>query len=165
MPASTARQTNLDGLLSLSPSPAGLLTFPLCHSRHRRPGSPSCSSPAQPLLPNTGGSGPASCTPALAGSLASPATGPNGDVGVGFTPAASSDPDGETPSCRPGSGAAAARAFALPSSRRRPSASSVAAGASRAVTGVLGGVPGREGKHGWVSSASDARGGEGVRKI
>lgn len=113
------------------------LTSPLCHSRHLRPGSPSCPSPEQ--ASNTGASVPPSRPPAFAGSPASTAPGPDPDGDTGFAPAAS-DLDGEinTPTCRPGIGAAVARASALPSSRSRPSASSVAAGTSRVVTGVLG---------------------------
>lgn len=129
-PLMHVHQANLDGFFLLSPSPG--LTSPLCHRRHLRPGSPSRPSSAQ--APNAGVSDPAPRAPAIAGSLASGAPGPDSDVGFAL---ATSDPDSDTPSCRPRSGALAARASALPPSRRRPSASSVAAGTSRAVTGVL----------------------------
>ncbi len=98
-------------MASNSPSP-GAPTSPLCHSRHLSP----TLSPPDPT----------------------PAAGLGGDE---FTPHCSgtSGPGGNGISGRPSGMAATAeaRASALSSSRRRPSASSVAAGSSRAVTGVL----------------------------
>lgn len=146
----------MGGLPTFSIHPVDL-TSPSCHSRHLRPDCPSCPSPAQ--ASNADGLGPVSRFPALAGSLASTAPGPDGDVGFGPR---TSDPGSniDVPSCLGGGGAAVARVFALPSSSRRPSASSVAAGTSCAVTGVLRG-PRRKHQVWCQAQAVAAQGGRG----
>lgn len=119
--------------------PSTTLTSPLCHNRHlscpTRLDSPSSRAPFL-SLPLANGSDSLSPTPAVTGACV-PTRGLVGNVRFTSDCSSTSDADGDSLGHRSGMDAAVVRAWASPSSRRRPRASSVAAGTSRAVTGVL----------------------------